>query len=71
MNFGAGHSHVSGNTEISAMATHALYQQWYEAMSFNELIKELGGEITTEKTEADFDFSLETLEKDSFIKAFK
>ncbi|MGL6125573.1 hypothetical protein [Chryseobacterium artocarpi] len=71
LNFGAGHSHVSGNTEVSVMATSALYQQWYEAMSFNELIKELGAEITTEKAEADFDFSLETLEKDSFIKIFK
>jgi hypothetical protein len=39
---------------------NALYQQWYEAMSFNELIKELGAEITTEKAEADFDFSLES-----------
>ncbi|WP_250253348.1 hypothetical protein [Chryseobacterium sp. Marseille-Q3244] len=71
LNFGAGHSHVSGNNEVSMMATSALYQQWYEAMSFNELIKELGAEITTEKEEADFDFSLETLEKDSFIKVFK
>ncbi len=71
LNFGAGHSHVSGNTEVSAMATSALYQQWYEAMSFNELIKELGAEITTEKSEADFDFSLESLEKDSFIRIFK
>lgn len=71
LNFGAGHSHVSGNTEVSAMATNALYQQWYEAISFNELIKELGAEITTEKAEADFDFSLESLEKDSFIKVFK
>lgn len=71
LNFGAGHSHVSGNTEVSAMATNALYQQWYEAISFNELIKELGAEITTEKAEADFDFSLEGLEKDSFIKVFK
>jgi hypothetical protein len=71
LNFGAGHSHVSGNNQVSTMATTALYQQWYEAMSFNELVKELGAEITTEKAEADFDFSLETLEKDSFIKIFK
>jgi hypothetical protein len=48
-----------------------LYQQWSEAMSFNELVKELGAEITTEKAEADFDFSLESLEKDSFIRIFK
>ena len=71
LNFGAGHSHVSGNSEVSMMATSALYQQWYEAMSFNELVKELGAEITREKSEADFDFSLESLEKDSFIRIFK
>ncbi|WP_454046482.1 hypothetical protein [Chryseobacterium sp. Marseille-Q8038] len=71
LNFGAGHSHVSGNSEVSTMATTALYQQWSEAMSFNELVKELGAEITTEKAEADFDFSLESLEKDSFIRVFK
>jgi len=71
LNFGAGHSHISGNTEISKMATSALYQQWYEPMSFNDLVVELGAEITTEKNEADFDFSLESLEKDSFIKIFK
>lgn len=71
LNFGAGHSHVSGNSETSEMATNALYQQWYEPISFNALVKELGAEIITEKTEADFDFSLETLEKDSFINIFK
>ncbi|UEQ76470.1 hypothetical protein [Chryseobacterium arthrosphaerae] len=71
LNFGAGHSHISGNSEVSVMATTALYQQWYEAMSFNKLIKELGAEITAEKAEADYDFSLKSLEKDSFIKIFK
>lgn len=71
LNFGAGHSHVSGNSEISIMATNALYQQWYEPISFNELVQLLGATVTTEKTEASFDFSLESLEKDSFIKIFK
>ncbi|MGG7439018.1 hypothetical protein ACQ7CU_13105 [Chryseobacterium arthrosphaerae] len=71
LNFGAGHSHISGNSEVSVMATTALYQQWYEAMSFNKLIKELGAEITAEKAEADYDFSLKSLEKDSFIKIFE
>ncbi|NIF06825.1 hypothetical protein F3J23_15365 [Chryseobacterium sp. Tr-659] len=71
LNFGAGHSHVSGNSEISVMATNALYQQWYEPMSFNLLIKELGATITSEKNESDFDFSLESLEKDSFTRVFK
>lgn len=71
LNFGAGHTHVSGNSEISVMATEALYQQWYEPLSFNGLVAELGAEMTSEKEEADFDFSLESLEKDSFTKVFK
>lgn len=71
LNFGAGHSHVSGHSEISLMATNALYQQWYEPISFNHLMKELGATIVSDKENADFDFSLENLEKDSFIKIFK
>ncbi|WEK69923.1 MAG: hypothetical protein P0Y62_19220 [Candidatus Chryseobacterium colombiense] len=71
LNFGAGHSHVSGNSDVSVMATRALYQQWNEAFSFNQLVEELGATITSDKDEADFDFSLENLEKDSFIKIFK
>jgi hypothetical protein len=38
LNFGAGHSHVSGNQRL-LYGNQCLYQQWYEAMSFNELIK--------------------------------
>lgn len=71
LNFGAGHSNVSGNTEIAVMATNALYQQWYEPISFNDLVQELGATVTTEKSEADLNFSLESLEKDSFIRIFK
>lgn len=71
LNFGAGHSHVSGNSEVSVMATNALYQQWYEPLSFNHLVKELGAAITSDRAEADFDFSLESLEKDSFTRIFK
>jgi hypothetical protein len=71
LNFGAGQSHVSGNSEVSMMATNALYQQWYESISFNHLVEELGATITSDQAEADFNFSLETLEKDSFTKIFK
>lgn len=71
LNFGAGHSHVSGTSEVSMMATSALFQQWYEPISFNLLMQELGAEITLYKEDADFDFSLENLEKDSFTKIFK
>ncbi|WP_175622821.1 hypothetical protein [Chryseobacterium schmidteae] len=71
LNFGAENSHVSGTSEVSTMATNALYQQWYESISFNHLIEKLDAIITSEKEEVDFDFSLETLEKDSFTKIFK
>lgn len=71
LNFGAGHSHVSGSSEVSMMATQALYQQWYEPISFNKLVEELGATITNEKNESDYNFSLENLEKDSFMRIFK
>lgn len=71
LNFGAGNSHISGNSEVSLMAKKALIQQWSYPISFNNLVEELGATIVTNKNEADFDFSLETLEKDSFIKIFQ
>ncbi|MFK7748895.1 MAG: hypothetical protein AB8B65_10915 [Kordia sp.] len=71
LNFGAGHARISGNSEISDLATKALYQQWNKPLSFNKIVKILGVEIVTVKEQADFDFSLDTLEKDSFLKPFK
>ncbi|MCI3935616.1 hypothetical protein MQX03_00280 [Chryseobacterium aahli] len=71
LNFGAGHSHVSGSSEVSMMATQALYQQWYEPISFNKLVEELGAIITSEKDESDYNFSMKSLEKDSFMRIFK
>ncbi|SDG43385.1 hypothetical protein [Epilithonimonas hungarica] len=70
LNFGAGHSHVSGNSEISTLATQALYQQWSNPLIFNELIVELGAVLVDKKEDSDFDFSLNKLEKDSFTKIF-
>ncbi|WP_109436648.1 MULTISPECIES: inorganic diphosphatase [Aquimarina] len=71
LNFGAGQTRVSGNSEISNIATKALYQQWNKPLSFDKIIKLLGAEITLDKTKVDYDFSLETLEKDSFLKLFR
>ena len=70
LNFGAGHTRVSGNSEVSTLATRALYQQWNDPLSFDHLVRALGAEITDYKDEADFDFSLDNLEKDSFTKLF-
>lgn len=70
LNFGAGHVRVSGNSVISDIATRALCQQWNKPLSFNKIIKILGGEIVDSKENANFDFSLDNIEKDSFIKVF-
>lgn len=70
LNFGAGESRVSGNSEISLLATKALYQQWCNPISFNNIIAELGGEIVSSSKLSDYDFSLVQLQKDSFIRVF-
>jgi len=70
LNFGAGSTRVSGKTNITEIANKALRQQWENAYTFNDLIHSLGGELAETREEADFDFSLDTLEKDSFIKVF-
>ncbi len=71
LNFGAGHSRVSGYSETTTIATKALYQQWAKPLTFGSIIKKLGAKTVSDPKEADLDFSLENLEKDSFIKVFK
>lgn len=71
LNFGAGHSHVSGNSDISNLARKALFEQWKSPLSFNKFILTLGGVIVEDSSEADFNFSLDSLEKDSFTKIFE
>lgn len=75
LNFGAGHTHVSDNSPISDTATKALYQQWSKPLTFKKVVEKLGAEIIQESdigdyVEIDHDFSLDKLEKDSFIKLF-
>ncbi len=71
LNFGAGASRVSGNSETSITATKALFQQWNNPITFREIVELLGGEIVDDEDQADFDFSLSILKKDSFINVFK
>ena len=71
LGFGAGHARVSGNSPVNDVATKALFQQWSKPLSFNKVVKKLGAEIVDDPKEADHDFSLDVLEKDSFIKLFK
>jgi len=70
LNFGAGHARVSGNSEISDLATKALYQQWNKPLSLNKVLKMLGAEMVDEREDADIDLSLDTLQKDTLIKVF-
>lgn len=71
LNFGAGHARASGNSEVSNLATKALYQQWNKPLSLNKVLKELGAVLSETNTKVDFDLSLETLEKDTFTKLFQ
>ncbi|MEM9824555.1 MAG: hypothetical protein AAF985_25940, partial [Bacteroidota bacterium] len=71
LNFAAGVGRVSRNSKLSDMATKALYQQWSDPISFREVIVELGAKIVPNAEAADYDFSLNKLEKDSFIKVFE
>jgi hypothetical protein len=71
LNFGAGNVRVSGNSETTTLATKALFQQWKNPISFNDLVSELGGKLVDSKEKADIDLSLDNLEKDTFTKLFK
>ncbi len=71
LNFGAGQSRVSGNSEITITATQALFQQWSNPISFRQIIIAFGGEIVNETENAEYNLSLNNLQKDSFIKIFK
>ncbi len=70
LNFGAGHTQVSGHTEHSVLARVALAQQWRAALSFNELATALGATFVDKPADADVDLSLSKLEKDSFTRIF-
>jgi hypothetical protein len=77
LNFGAGNLRISGSSNISAMYTKALFEQWHYPFTFNTLVMQLGGTIVTtmadvkEVNDSIYDLSLENLEKDSFIKIFQ
>lgn len=71
LNFGAGHLRVSGRGDIAELSREALYQQWRKPFSFNKLVKLLGAEIVDKPEDVDFNYSLASLEKDSFTKLFK
>jgi hypothetical protein len=71
LNFGSGNARVSGGSGISEIATNALYEQWNNSLTFNDVVSLLGADIVLEPGESDYNFSLDVLEKDSFIKVFQ
>jgi len=70
LNFGAGSLRVSGNSPHSFTAMEALYEQWNSPYSFNRLVSMLGAELVDDAEKADYDFTLDSLEKDSFVRLF-
>ena len=68
LNFGSGSARVS---TTGGNRLQALYQQYRNPLSFNWLVKFLGAKIVNSPKNADFDFSLDKLDKDSFIKIFE
>lgn len=74
LNFGAGNAHVAGNNEVSTMAKDALYQQWKETVSFEDILKEIGFNVFKNKDsdiDIHFDFAIDNLTKTSFIDIFE
>ena len=71
LNFGSGNANVGGYSKMAQLSTQALFEQWRTPLSFNYLIGLLGGEEVEDPAEADYDFSLDSLEKDSFTKVFE
>jgi hypothetical protein len=71
LNMGSGEVRVSGNSEVSKLYTKALYQQWSRPFSFRSLLDILNVKVVENKEEADYDFSIDNLEKDSFVKFFE
>ncbi len=66
LNFGQGNAGVSKGTE----GIEALKQQWTNPLSFREIVTNLGAEVVSSPEEAEYDLSLDNLDKSSFLKMF-
>lgn len=69
-NVGAGNARVSGHNKLTNTAIDALMEKFSCAASFNSLVAFLGGNIVDSPEKADYDFSTNALEKDSFTRVF-
>ena len=70
VNFGAGHTQVSGYNDHSTLARVAMFQEWRNPLSFTYLVQALGAELVDDPKDADVNLSLNNLTKDSFISLF-
>lgn len=65
LNFGEGHLRVStGNSE---KPIETLMYQWSNPLTFNWMVSELGGIVKDTEKDVDYNFSLDNLQKDSFL----
>lgn len=70
LNFGTGNMSVSSYNEQSDLMIKGLYEQWSNQYMFHNLINDLNGEIVNDPKTADYNYSIDSLEKDSFTKIF-
>jgi len=70
LNFGAGATRVSGYGINTRRFTTALCEQWANPLSLRDVISALDWEVVETAEDADFDLSLDSLEKDTFVKIF-
>jgi hypothetical protein len=71
LNMGAGNARVSGCSDVTNMATKALYQQWNSPLDLKTILLALDAKVIDDPKEADHNLSLDSLEKDSIINIFK
>lgn len=70
LNFGSGQLRVSSRSGLITLSNTALVQKWKNTISFNNLVTLLGAEVVSDPDEAEFNFNINSLEKDSFIQLF-
>lgn len=71
LNFGSGTCNVSGYDKNARIRMEALFQQWDNSVSLNELLGIAGWKFVDKPEDADLDLSFDKLDKDTFIGLFK
>lgn len=71
LNFGAGSAQVSGDSEVNQYARMALVEQWKNPLTLNDMLTIMGIRTVPNREDADFDLSIDALNKDTFTKLFK